>query len=839
MKNKEQEVNNNNSNRNSNSIMQERIYLSERLNTSLDVIMGTTATLVEAPTGYGKTVAIRELCKRTNLPVKWINIYDEDLLQAWGTVCREMFNNTSIVQRLLKWPFPYEGIQRDYFADEMEKIIAEGPILIVIDDYHLIQGRQTGEFMRYLIKEFYGRIHIVIISQKAVFQNEEFLVGTGKLNRIGVEDLRLSRKDFEAYLEMYQLDIRNGDLELVYEKSEGWVSMIYVSVLNYIRMGKSDLSADMEHLVDRVAYMACSPKTQYFLSYMALVQDFTKEQADFLNNGEDCEEMLQELLQKNSFFGKDPNTGKYHFHTIFKDCIYHHFERLSLSERCIRYERMAEYQIQQKNYYEALRWYERAGNYESVLRTLELFETICSNQEDCEVMIRCYDNCPKGLFEDYPLSLILFMWRFFNYGEKERLAECQQLFEQLMVQIQFAQEDKDYLWKAYYVFLSQSAFNDLDKMRYYTEKAMTIQTEELPEIDWDVPRTFGIPSVAHMFYTGGTGESLVQKLGDYLDAYELYGIHSYQGVKSLIEAEYFYYAGDFAQAEILCHKAYRQCSANGLISYMVNIQYLNAHLAYMRGDFKEAKKILNEIRSEMLHNRTENSRLLYTVDMCEAFFNHYIGYPTHLAEWLRDTELPKEIMPQAYPYAYMVKMEVALYDERYAEILSSVDEEILKIVSEYPNKMTLGGIYLIVASAAASMSRTEEAKAYICKAVELIGYGPVMLYAKYGNWLVTPLQELAEEDEAYKPIIVACRKFSALGKSARSQESTGIFPVLTKRENDIALLAVDGFTNREIAAKLFISENTVKSSLKNIFAKLEINSRRELLKVAQLGATSI
>ena len=50
-----------------------------------------------------------------------------------------------------------------------------------------------------------------------------------------------------------------------------------------------------------------------------------------------------------------------------------------------------------------------------------------------------------------------------------------------------------------------------------------------------------------------------------------------------------------------------------------------------------------------------------------------------------------------------------------------------------------------------------------------------------------------------------------------------------------AILAMDGLSNKQISAQLFISENTVKSSLKNIFTKLGISSRRDLLKAAQTG----
>jgi DNA-binding CsgD family transcriptional regulator len=52
--------------------------------------------------------------------------------------------------------------------------------------------------------------------------------------------------------------------------------------------------------------------------------------------------------------------------------------------------------------------------------------------------------------------------------------------------------------------------------------------------------------------------------------------------------------------------------------------------------------------------------------------------------------------------------------------------------------------------------------------------------------------------------------------------------MLTQRENDIAQLVVSGFTNREIAFRLKISENTVEHHLDSIFNRLGIHSRSRL-----------
>ena len=51
---------------------------------------------------------------------------------------------------------------------------------------------------------------------------------------------------------------------------------------------------------------------------------------------------------------------------------------------------------------------------------------------------------------------------------------------------------------------------------------------------------------------------------------------------------------------------------------------------------------------------------------------------------------------------------------------------------------------------------------------------------------------------------------------------------LTKREQEIAKLVAGGFSNTEIAQKLYISRHTVKADLSNIYDKLQIKNRVQL-----------
>jgi DNA-binding CsgD family transcriptional regulator len=54
------------------------------------------------------------------------------------------------------------------------------------------------------------------------------------------------------------------------------------------------------------------------------------------------------------------------------------------------------------------------------------------------------------------------------------------------------------------------------------------------------------------------------------------------------------------------------------------------------------------------------------------------------------------------------------------------------------------------------------------------------------------------------------------------------FNALTPREKQIAYLAAQGLTNRQISAETGLSINTISNHLKRVYAKLGVQSRTEL-----------
>jgi two-component system NarL family response regulator len=107
------------------------------------------------------------------------------------------------------------------------------------------------------------------------------------------------------------------------------------------------------------------------------------------------------------------------------------------------------------------------------------------------------------------------------------------------------------------------------------------------------------------------------------------------------------------------------------------------------------------------------------------------------------------------------------------------------------------------------------ATGYLLKEISVDEVGVAVKAAMGGQSLVSPTMAtrlLAE--------------FAALARRVDERQDARV-PRLTDRELEVLRLVAQGLTNREIAAALYISENTVKNHVRNILEKLHLHSRME------------
>jgi DNA-binding CsgD family transcriptional regulator len=163
----------------------------------------------------------------------------------------------------------------------------------------------------------------------------------------------------------------------------------------------------------------------------------------------------------------------------------------------------------------------------------------------------------------------------------------------------------------------------------------------------------------------------------------------------------------------------------------------------------------------------------------------------------------------------------------------------------------------VEARSRALVSEGEEAEELYRQAIHRLGRTRLRVdlgrsHLLYGEWL----RREGRRRDAREQLRTAHRMFTEMGiegfaeRARRELLSTGASvrrsrpetrDDLTPQERQIAWLARDGFSNSEIAARLFLSPRTIEWHLRHVFAKLGIHSRRQLahaLPAAGTGAIS-
>jgi DNA-binding CsgD family transcriptional regulator/pimeloyl-ACP methyl ester carboxylesterase len=92
---------------------------------------------------------------------------------------------------------------------------------------------------------------------------------------------------------------------------------------------------------------------------------------------------------------------------------------------------------------------------------------------------------------------------------------------------------------------------------------------------------------------------------------------------------------------------------------------------------------------------------------------------------------------------------------------------------------------------------------------------------------------LLDSEPAWTRFCSAISTFFGGAEAQDVAENHACFDQLTERELDILRQLVLGLSNAEIAARVFISEKTVRNHMSNIFSKLDVDSRSKAIVLAR------
>ncbi len=311
-----------------------RPRLSERLNRGGE----SKLTLVSAPAGFGKTTLLAEWLASTPVEKQtaWLSLdpSDNEAAPFWPYVIAALqtaapgIGATALSLLQGPQPPPIETV----FATLLNELSAlPNDVVLVLDDYHVIDAHDIQDGMSFLLEHLPPRLHLVITTRADPALPLARLRARGELVEIRAADLRFTPEEAAAYLnEVMGLDLGASEVVALEARTEGWIAALQLAALSI--QGRDDVAGfiagfagDDRYIVDYLADEVLHRQPEHvrqFLLQTSILGRLTGPLCDAVTGHEGGTAMLEALDRGNLFLVPlDDRRRWYRYHQLFADVL--------------------------------------------------------------------------------------------------------------------------------------------------------------------------------------------------------------------------------------------------------------------------------------------------------------------------------------------------------------------------------------------------------------------------------------------------------------------------------------------------------------------------------------
>ena len=847
--------------------------------------------LITAPAGYGKTTLARSWIETLNTPVAWYSLDRDDrnpwqfrkyLLNAISLALPEISNHLQSVSHTT--PQPTAEFIIKLLINEISD--AGQPLIIVLDDYHLIESPQTNQQIALLVDNLPKNVSLVLISRTVPSLSLSTFRSHSQITEIKAEDLRFTIDETENFLRLNSnLSISPELLGHLDKKTEGWAAGIQLTAAGF--QDESTLTRfinedDSGHplLVDYLTNEVLSGQPQEVLDFLygTSITDriCASLAASLLNQSlEASQAMLESLEQKNLFvFALDHEHTWYRYHPLFLDLLRNHFESENNKQMpplhlkaCDWFEshgiiNMAvQHSLKAKDNPRAFALIEQnaeamilAGGYSQYLQTVDRLPASLKSKSPIILVYQAV----AMLFNEYPRQAILDILDKIDSeaitGEWEgEINAIRGIIQSFTSQPELGIEiSKTALQKIHpnHVFfknlvernlgISYALVNDINNANTWFEKLLISSTKLN---DW------GGILAAYNYLT--YFRKIQGRLFDAADIYQKALSFIHEKDLELIPHSIRIISGygqlllqwnRIDSAKIAFKRAMQL--ARKTDSLYAQSAYQNLSEALLReNDIRGALMLIQELRSQAQEEKDiyHNIQFQHTLAI-EALIHLEASHMDRAYSWLVSCGFELYSMDELLTkfrlnLGYILPIAAKIYcANNKPETAVQVLEAAIPVFKRQGTHSFLIRTLSAAAVANHQIGKDEKAIKLLSEAISLAeseeNLGDFMVA---GVDLAPILCEVVSTDNASH---FARRLLSILSDVERSKKFSSndlcLIDPLSQRELEVLHLFAQGMTNREIAVKLFLSINTIKSHSIKIYRKLNVKSRGQAISKARL-----
>ena len=316
----------------------------------LDAVCTHPLTLISASAGSGKTTLLsawavssrqgeRPWASGGEPALAWLSLeaLDNDPTRLWTSViaalrtCLPRVGKTALAMLHSQEAPPLSTILAN-LLDEIGRMHRE--LILVLDDYHVIEDQIIREAMLFLIDHLPPTLHLVLATRTdPELPLSRFRV-RGQMVEVRSSDLRFTQEEATSFLlQRMGLPLLEEDVATLHQRTEGWIAGLHLAALSLRKRQDlsgwvSDFAGSSRYLLDYVQQdiLAQLPDPlQHFLLQTSLVTKMNAVLCQAITAGpslQASQEMLEEVERANLFVVPlDEHRQWYRYHDLFREAL--------------------------------------------------------------------------------------------------------------------------------------------------------------------------------------------------------------------------------------------------------------------------------------------------------------------------------------------------------------------------------------------------------------------------------------------------------------------------------------------------------------------------------------
>ncbi|MCL2690612.1 MAG: LuxR C-terminal-related transcriptional regulator, partial [Chitinispirillia bacterium] len=662
----------------------------------------------------------------------------------------------------------------------------------------------------------------------------------GFISEINDTDLNFTESELAEYLRHEGLSCASQTVREIYEDTGGWAFSVNLAARslkrapNYTGFVKATLKENVFKLMEAESWDSVSKRIKRFLARLSLVDTLSAKLVDILADGD--ENLLAELKEQSAYLRYDSYGGIYLIHHLFLDFLRTKQDILNDKEKRETYKAAAEWCNKNNLKIDALSYYEKIEDYDSIVSILwDLCEHMSYDISFYAVDI--FERTPAKVFEQIDFFAAAHLLTLFCLNRSEELIKLAKVYEKKLAPLPKDDTFRNHTLGGVYFFwgcmrrLMSTKDGNYD-FNVYLSKAAECLSKVPVKPDLVVP--IGSWGSAVGSAKAGDPQKFAEAMAQMMNHFSSCINNSPKGLDCLCQGELMFYQKELRAAKPVFFQALESAKEHKQYEIIHRSLFYMMRMAIADGDRAKFEWALKNT-AELLEN--ENYTRRFTVyDITLGWYACAIHRFDIIPEWLKSEFASYNHASHIENFGNQIRARYYYSTKNYLPLLSYIRE------MKQRESILFGRVEMLAMEACIHYKMKDRTAAFAALKAAYEEASP--------NNIIWPFIELGKDmktlaDNALKTecnipaewLKDISRKSSSYAKQLSalianySRTPDGI-TALSPRESEILRNLYKGHSRPEVANNLGLSINTINSAVIRIYGKLNASNIADAVRIA-------